>query len=67
MKFTSRFFSVIFIFTLAACAGVRAPLTPQQEYARASQLQDAEFYEEASAQFEEYVKKYPAGISHFAL
>ena len=59
MKFTSRFFSIIFIFTLAACAGVRAPLTPQQEYARASQLQDAEFYEEASAQFEEYVKKYP--------
>ena len=59
MKFTSRLFSVIVLLTLAGCAGTRAPVTPQQEYARASQLQDAELYEEASAQFEEYVKKYP--------
>ena len=63
MKLRFKLSSVLIVLALAACAGTRAPITPQQEYARASQLQDAEFYEEASAQFEEYVKKYPESDS----
>jgi TolA-binding protein len=38
-------------------------MTPQQEadllYAEASQLHDADFYDEANIQFEEYVRKFP--------
>ena len=63
MKFIYGLLSAIILITLAACAGTKAPITPQQEYARASQLQDAEFYDEASAQFEEYVRKYPESDS----
>lgn len=68
---TSRF--VIFflissvIFTITACAGPRANISPQREaamlYAKASELQDADLYDEASAQFEEYVKKFPESKS----
>ena len=59
MKPGFRLFPIFILFALVGCAGTQAPITPQQEYAEASQLQDAEFYEEASAQFEEYVRKYP--------
>jgi len=65
----SRFnVSFLFIlFTLAACAGPRAPMTPEQEadmlYAKASKLHAAEFYDESSAQFEEYVRRYPESVS----
>ena len=63
MKPKFKVLSILILFTLAACAGPRAPMTPQQEanmlYARASQLHNAESYDEASDHFEEYVRKYP--------
>jgi TolA-binding protein len=54
---------ILIIFTMGACAGPKALMTPQQEadmlYAKASQLSDDESYDEASANFEEFAKKYP--------
>jgi TolA-binding protein len=62
-----KVFSLFILLTLAACAGPRAPMTPQQEadmlYSKASQLHEAEFYDEAGEQFEEYVRKYPESNS----
>jgi|GEM_PF-1712832 len=59
--------SLFILFAFTACAGPRAPMTPEQEadmlYAEASQLHEAEFYDESSAQFEEYVRKYPESNS----
>ena len=58
-----RILSILTLLTLAACAGPRMPMSPEQEaamlYAEANTLQDADLYDEASVQFEEYVKKYP--------
>jgi TolA-binding protein len=62
-----KLFSLFLLFAFAACAGLRVPMTPEQEadmlYAKASQLHDAEFYDESSAQFEEYARKYPESNS----
>ncbi|MFC1713018.1 tetratricopeptide repeat protein [Candidatus Poribacteria bacterium] len=63
MEFRFRLLTIITLLMLAGCAGTKVPITPQEEYAEANQLQDAEFFEEASAQFEEYVKKYPESNS----
>ncbi len=62
------YFILIFIpLIFFACSSTRAPLTPQQEadllYDKAIALQDSEFYDEASAQFEEYVRRYPQSVS----
>ncbi len=59
MEFRFRQLFILALLILAGCAGVRAPITPQQEYAEASLLYNAESYEEASARLEEYVRKYP--------
>ncbi len=59
MKSRFRPFFALILLALVGCAGTRVPMTPQQEYAEASLLHDAESYEEASVQFEEYVRKYP--------
>jgi len=63
MIFRFRIFPVFILSILAACAGPRGNMTPQQEadmlYSKASQLHEAEFYDEAGGQFEEYVRKYP--------
>jgi len=63
-------FRILYVFALlivAGCAGSKAPVTPQQEaktlYDEAARLQDAEAYDEAGAQFEEYVRKYPESDS----
>lgn len=56
-------FSVLILIFLAACAGPRAPLTPQEEFAEASLLHNAELYDQANIQLEEYVKKYPESDS----
>jgi len=63
-------FKILFLFivgfAVSSCSVTKAPLTPRQEadmlYAKASQLQDTEFLDEASAQFEEYARKYPESI-----
>lgn len=56
-------FILIILIALAGCSSILSPMTPEQKadslYAEASQLQEAGLYEEASAQFEEYVSKYP--------
>ncbi len=62
------YFILVFIpLIFFACSATKAPLTPQQEadllYDKAVQLQDLESYDEASAQFEEYVRRYPESIS----
>lgn len=59
MKFGFRPFLILILLALVGCAGTNAPMTPQQEYDEAILLHDAEAYEEANAQFEEYVRKYP--------
>jgi len=63
MKALISILSILFIFMFGACAGTRAPMTPQQEadmlYAKANQLNDVESYDEANAQFEEYAKRFP--------
>ena len=52
MIFRFRILPVFILSILAACAGPRGNMTPQQEadmlYSRASQLHEAEFYDEAS-------------------
>jgi len=61
------FMLFITLLILTSCAGPMAPMTPEQEadmlYAKASQLHNAEFYDEATDQFEEYVRKYPESNS----
>jgi len=52
MKFRFRPFFILILLVLVGCAGTRVPITPQQEYAEASLLHDAESYEEANALFE---------------
>jgi len=63
MKSLISMLSILFIFIISACAGPRLHMTLQQEadmlYAKASQLQDEESFDEANAQFEEYAKKFP--------
>jgi len=63
MKSLISILSILFIFIISACAGPRLHMTQQQEadmlYAKASQLQDEESFDEANTQFEEYAKKYP--------
>jgi TolA-binding protein len=62
-----KLFSLFILLTFVACAGPRAPMTPQQEedmlYAKASRLHQAEFYDEAGAQFEQFAQKYPESDS----
>ena len=67
MRSDFKLLFVFVLFTLVACAGPRVSMTPQQEadmlYAEASQLHETEFYDEASIQLEEYVRKYPESNS----
>jgi TolA-binding protein len=63
VEMKAKIIPILALFILSACSSFRAPMTPQQEadmlYAEASKLHDADFYDEASVQFEEYVRKYP--------
>jgi TolA-binding protein len=63
MKSLISILSILLIFMIGACAGPRGPMTPQQEadmlYAKASQLNDGELYDQANNQFEEYANKFP--------
>ena len=67
MKSVLKAFSLFVPLILTACAGIRVPMTPQQEadmlYAKASELHEAESYDEAGIQFEEFVRKYPESNS----
>jgi len=58
-----KILSLFVLLALVGCSSIMSPMTQQQEadtlYARANELHEAGLYDEASAQFEEYVKQYP--------
>ncbi|MBD3182167.1 tetratricopeptide repeat protein [Candidatus Poribacteria bacterium] len=63
LKFLPFLALIILITLITACAGPRVNMTPQQEaemiFAEANRLQDADLYNEASAQLQEFLAKYP--------